>query len=597
MIVEAQAPQAPSATTSTPTPATATESPAAARAALLAGITATLAACGGGGGGAEPGPLAPAGPAPAPVQLSTAGYSHAAAASDADAARFLLQAQFSASESEIAAVRASGYAGWLGQQMAQPRSISGWDWLERQGFGDASSDQAYYDASYPADRMIWYQLLTASDAVRQRCALALSEFFVVSLSGLEFRWRSHAMAAWWDLLCTHAFGNFRELLEAVTLNAAMGYYLNTRGNQREDARTGRQPDENYAREVMQLMSIGLYQLNVDGTERRDAAGNRIETYTQTDVTQLARVFTGYDLDQSQNVAGKIGNPNFARLPMAFNAARHSTLDASFLGTPIPPNTDGRVALGAAMQTLFNHPNTAPFFSRQMIQRLVTSNPSPGYVARVAAAFNNSGGVRGDLKAVWAAILLDDEARGPTGLGNPVHGKLREPMLRFVQWGRSFGLNSADGSWAIGDLSNPANRLGQSPLRAPSVFNFFRPGYVPPATALAEQQQVAPEFQIVNESSVGGYLNYLQGIVRTGLSADITVAYTTELAIAHDATALVHRLNLLLCAAQLSPATQALIVGALNATAVTATSSESVKRNRIGAAVLLVMASAEYLVQK
>ena len=372
---------------------------------------------------------------------------------------------------------------------------------------------------------------------------------------------------------------------------------------------------------MQLFSIGLYQLNLDGTPKTDAQGNRIESYSQADVTNLARVFTGYDIDMSQNVNTydpvlnrNIPNTTPARLPMVLNASRHSTLAATFLGVTIPAGTPGATALKTALDTLFNHPNVGPFFGRQMIQRLVTSNPSRSYVARVAAAFNNNGaGVRGDLKAVWSAILLDDEARSPAGLTQASFGRLREPMLRFVQWGRTFGIRSAAGSWKIGDLGNPATQLGQSPLRPPSVFNYFRPGYVPPSTALAANRSVAPEFQLVNESSVGGYLNYMQGVIRNGVYVnapdqpnsgsnasngyDITAAYTAELALVTDAAALVRRLALLLCADQLSASTQTLIVNALNATPVTAASTDAVKSNRVAAAVLMVMASAEYLVQK
>ena len=581
-----------------------THSPAAA--ALSA--AALLAACGGGGSGGEGGGVLPGDPAP-PAQ----------AVSAEDAARFLLHTQFSASEAEIAAVRAQGYAGWLSQQFNASAGQTGWDWLDARGYATVSSATNYYDASYPGDYMVWNQLMTAPDAVRKRAALALSEFFVVSLAGLDFAWRSHAIAAWWDMLSANAFGNYRKLLEDVTLHPAMGYYLNTRGNQKEDARTGRQPDENYAREVLQLMSIGLYQINPDGSDKRDAEGNRIESYTQADITNLARVFTGYDFDQSQNApvveGGRtIPSTHFARLPMALNPSRHSTLAATFLGTSIAANTEGKAALKTALDTIFLHPNVGPFFGRQMIQRLVTSNPSPGYVARVAAAFNDNGaGVRGDLKAVFAAIWLDEEARGPNGLSNPSFGKLREPMLRLVQWGRTFGIQSALGSWKIGDLGNPATQLGQSPLRAPSVFNFFRPGYVPPSTALAEAKQVAPEFQLVTESSVGGYLNYLQGVARNGIFVnapdqpnsgsnasngfDITARYAGELALVTDAAALVARLNLLLCAGQLGASTQKLIVDALNATPVNSNSTDAVRRNRVAAAVLLTMASADYLIQK
>ena len=580
-------------------------------------VAALATACGGGGGGTT----ATSTGTPGSALTLPVAASYTGAANDEEAARFLLQAQFSASDADIAAVRSKGYATWLAEQMAAPASMPGFDWLNLRGYGVVNSATSYYDNTYPGDYMLWNQLMTSGDAVRKRVALALSEFFVVSLSGLDFSWRSYAIAAWWDMLSSNAFGNFRNLLQDVTLSPAMGYYLNTKGNLKENVSSGRAPDENYGREVMQLFTLGLYLLNTDGTEKRDGNGNKLETYTQSDITNIARVFTGWDFDQTQNVAtvepvsGRtIPNTVFTRIPMRLTASNHSTLAATFLGATVPANTDGTAALKIALDTLFNHPNVGPFFGKQMIQRLVTSNPSPAYVARVASAFNNNGaGVRGDLRAVFSAVLLDDEARSPAGLTQTGFGKLREPMLRMVQWGRTFGIASARGSWKMGDLSNPASQLGQSPLRSPSVFNFFRPGYVPPSTALSASLTPAPEFQLVNESSVGGYLNYMQNVIRNGIYVnapdlpqstsnttngyDITAAYSAELALVLDATALVRRLNLLLCAGQMSAANQSLIVGALNATALTATSTDSAKLNRVAAAVLMVMASAEYLIQK
>ncbi len=597
----------------------------------IAAAASALAACGGGGEDATSTSATggvTAGTTPAvggqTITLPATGYAFPAPATDEQAARFLLQAQFSASDADIASVRADGYAAWLERQVAQPYGPTGWDWLNGQGYGDVLNTANFYDSSGPADYMIWNQLMAAPDAMRKRMALALSEFFVVSLSGLNFSWRSHAMAHYWDTLAAHAFGNYRNLLEAVTLNVAMGYYLNTKGNKKADGK-GSQPDENYAREVMQLFTIGLNQLNPDGTAKTDGAGKKLDSYSASDVSNLAQVFTGYDVDQSQNVVTdiaqtgggtrKVGNTAFARLPMVQTGNNHSTGAATFLGATVAANVPAKDALKIALDTLFNHPNTAPFFCRQMIQRLVTSNPSPAYVARVAAVFaNNGAGVRGDLAYVFAAILRDDEARGPDGLSQPEFGKLREPMLRLVQWARTFGVTSALGSWKIDDLSNAGTQLGQSPLRSPSVFNFFRPGYVPPSTALSAGA-VAPEFQLVNESSVGGYLNYMQGVIQNGIYVsapdrpnapstppapggyDIKAPYTSELALVTDAAALVQRLNKLMCAGQLSAATQTLIVSALNATAVTAASTDTVKRNRVFAAVLMVMASAEYLIQK
>src|SRR5574337_1157690 len=427
--------------------------PAAGAASLSA--AALLAACGGGGGsdaGASGGSAAPN------AGLTPGQYRYTAPASDEDAARFLLQAQFSASDAEIAAVRSQGYAPWLAAQLGAA-SQTGVQWLDARGY-NAVDGNTYFDQSYPADFMIWQQLMKSPDAVRKRLAL--------------------------------------------------GLFLNTKGNQKENA-AGRQPDENYAREVMQLFTIGLAQLNPDGTPRLGADGQSIPTYAQADVSNLARVFTGWDLDTSGGGGTAYGSnrtiypTSRATRRMVLTASRHSTLAATFLGTTVPANTDGATALKVALDALAGHPNVGPFIARQMIQRLVTSNPSPGYVARVAAAFNDDGhGVRGSMKSLFAAVLLDDEARGPGGLADPSFGKLREPMLRFVQWGRTFGLESARGSWKLDDQSDASYRLGQSPLHAPSVFNYFRPGYVPPSTAMAANHLVAPEFQLANESTVGAY---------------------------------------------------------------------------------------------
>ncbi len=607
-----------------PAPATSTpQAPPPGLAPLAAGAAAAalLAACGGGGGGdGEGGGFVEAPAVAGVVDFPTTGFAHAAPTNDAEAARFLQQAQFSSTRQEIDELRGSGsYAQWLADQFANHRGITGWDWLEARGYGAVDSN-SYFFNHYPADFMIWSQLLSGPDMMRKRVALALSEFFVSSLASAEFTWRAHAYASWWDTLVRNAFGNYRQLLEDVTLHPAMGYFLNTKGNQKENTKTGRVPDENYAREVMQLFSLGVYQLNLDGSVKTDGGGKPLETYTQDDVTNLARVFTGYDFDRSDGVKHTVPGESytieskaFARKPMALNASRHSTLEARFLGATVPASTPGQEALRIALDTLANHPNVAPFFARQMIQRLVTSNPSPAYVARVAARFNDNGaGVRGDLRAVWAAILLDDEARGPASLASSTFGKLREPMLRFVQWARTFGATSAAGSWKIFNLDNASNQLGQSPLRAPSVFNFFRPGYVPPGTALATAGATAPEFQLVNETTVGGYLNFMQGAIERGINCpnpgvpqaawnnyayDVQANYARELSLVANAPALVDHLSLVLCADQLSAATKQLMVTALEATVVTTASSDTIKRRRVWAAILMVMASAEYLVQK
>ncbi|MDP9600869.1 UNVERIFIED_ORG: uncharacterized protein (DUF1800 family) [Variovorax paradoxus] len=565
-------------------------------------MAAALAACGGGGGGGGSagvgfpiGGLPGSNPGPGTTP-DTGPYHYPQAQNDAEAARFLLQAQFSASDAEIAAVRAKGYMPWLSEQLGAARQPSAWEWVNSKPYETVN-----------ADAMIWRQLMTAADPVRKRMALALSEIFVVSGTEIGSSWPTSMMAQYWDMLANGVTGNFRQLLEDVTLNPAMGFYLNTRGNRKED-NSGRQPDENYAREVMQLMTIGLYQLESNGTVKTGADGQPIETYVQSDVTNLARVFTGYDLDiraaernafRPPNASYTIETNAWTTRPMAYTAANHSMLEARFLGATVPAGTAGPAALKIALDTLFNHPNVGPFIGRQLIQRLVTSNPSAAYVKRVADTFANNGtGVRGDMKSVFAAVLLDDEARGPAGLSDPNFGHLREPMLRLVQWGRTFGVGSTLDTWDIGNTSDPSQSLGQCPLRSPSVFNFFRPGYVPPSTSIASNKMVAPEFQLVNETSVGGYLNFLQGILQNGFdSKDVIATYAAEKALVTDPAALVRRLNLLLTGNQLSAATVALITDALSKAPLVNPSTDARRLDLICAGVLLVMGSPEYLVQK
>ena len=239
----------------------------------------------------------------------------------------------------------------------------------------------------------------------------------------------------------------------------------------------------------------------------------------------------------------------------------------------------------------------PFFGKQMIQRLVTSNPSPAYVLRVAAAFDNNGkGVRGDLKAVWRAVLTDPEALAPAVASNAYAGKLREPVLRFVSWARTVGVKSESGAFEFYDTSRSDDGLGQSPLRSPSVFNFFRPGYVPPHTAIAKASRVAPEYQIQNETSTAGYINFLQWAVRWGYK-DVKPTYEPLLPIAHDVPAVVQWLNLHLAANQISPESCRLIEGALASRPVAAHSSEEDKLHLLAGASLLVLSTPEYLVQK
>ncbi|MBH5322054.1 DUF1800 domain-containing protein [Aurantiacibacter sediminis] len=587
------------------------------RAAGVAALASATAACGGGSsGGGGSGPIAGGGgnsggatPTPTPTVVKPQ--------TDQEAARFLLRASLSASTGDIASLRDRGYEPWLNARMEAPNNQTGAQFLQSRGFETVDTNN-WYDQSRPGDHMIWSQLFSGGNSVRKRAALAMSEFFVVSLNSLNMTWRSSAITAYWDILNQRAFGNFRDLLEDITLNPAMGVYLNTRGNRKADPSSGRVPDENFGREIMQLFTIGLYELNIDGSLRLDGSSQPIETYDNDDVTGIAKAFTGYDFDFSgigftQQIGGtrQIPDAQYARQPMTADTNRwrqtwlagrdyHSAEEKSFLGVTIPAGTSATETLRITLDTLFNHANVGPFFGKQMIQRLVTSNPSPAYVRRVAEAFNDNGsGVRGDLRAVFKAILLDDEALDTGNLSSAQFGKVREPMLRFVQWGRTFGARSVSGNWQLRDMGDAASGLGQSPLRSPSVFNFFRPGYVPQVSETASAGLVAPEMQITNETSVAGYVNFMERAIEGEWwkTRDVKADYADQLPIAHDTAALVDQLDLLLTAGQLSDTARSTITAALDASPVGQGDSDDAKRARIYAAVFMVMISNDYTVQR
>jgi uncharacterized protein (DUF1800 family) len=542
-----------------------------------AGLSAaSLVACGGGGG-------TDAVVTPPVVQppITPAGITRE------QASRFLSQAALGCTAADIEQVRSLGYSGWLDAQMALPRSSSNVEWLRTKGY-DAVANK---NSTAGSNDMLWRKLLSSPDVLRQRITLALSEIVVVSISGIAATpFKSLSAAAFMDVLEANAFGSYRTLLGEVSTTTAMGAYLSFRGNKKANAAVGSLPDENYARECMQLFSIGLTELSIDGSPKL-TAGQPTDSYSQAEVSQMARVFTGWDFDTS---VGTADTPDRVIRPMVQIAGRHETGEKRFLGTVIAANTDGVESLRLALDTLIAHPNAAPFISRQLIQRLVTSNPSAAYVARVAAKFKDNGaGQKADLKAVIKATLLDTEARDDAGLTNPAFGKLREPVLRFVQWARTFGVTSADDTWAIGDLSDPASKLGQSPLRAPSVFNFFRPGYVPPNSPIAASALNAPEFQITTESSVAGYVNYMQKTIASGV-AGLKANTAFLMPLVADSAALLAELNVLLAAGQLSSATLAALKTALDTIAVATPAGQA---NRINAAITLVMVAPEYLAQK
>lgn len=559
-----------------------TKAPAAAALAL------TLAACGGGASApaAESGAGGLAGAGGPEERIARAGSVRPTAA---EASRFLAQATIGARHPDIAGVQKVGYAAWIDAQMAMPPSGTRWDWLVARGYADIANK----NSENGFDAAAWAKILSAPDTLRQRVTLALAEIMVVSVAGLTpGGWKAFSAASYLDLLEANAFGNYATLMRQVSTSVPMGQYLTFRGSAKANRTTGALPDENYARELMQLFTIGLVQLNPDGTPLlRDGAP--VETYGLADITGLARVFTGWDFDYAGAAAADAtATPDFIRRPMVQVPSRHELGVKTFLGTTIAAGTAGVESLGLALDAIFAHPNVAPFVSRQLIQRLVTSNPSPAYVARVASVFDNDGsGVKGNLKAVIKALLLDAEARDP--MASPSFGRLREPMLRFAAWARAFDVSSASNAWAVGNTSDPGLRLGQSPLRSPTVFNFFRPGYVPPNSELGQSALVAPELQITNESTVAGYVNFMQRAVAGGVG-DLKADYSGLLSLVGDSKALLDELNLVLAANQLSATTLAAMKTALETIGTTTAAG---RLNRIYAALVLLLACPEYLVQK
>ncbi len=550
----------------------ATDTPLAKNAAAIAPVV-LLAACGGGGGSTGGGGTSTA-PTPTPTPTPTA----APMPTGAQASRLLSQATMGATSAQISEVSTTGYTAWLDAQFALPRATKHWDWLVANGYNVAAN----INNETGFDPTMWRQLIAEPDQLRQRVGMALLDMLVVGIGGVNLNWKQFAMAAYVDVLLDNAFGNYRTLLGAITTNAAMGSFLTFLGNRKANTSTGSVPDENYARELMQLFTIGLYQLNMDGTLK--GGSTPIETYSLTDVAQLARVFTGLNLANSDSTT-----PDRYRLPLVITASQNETGAASFLGASV--SGGGMAAVNAALDAIFAHPNVPPFVSKQLIQRLVTSNPSPAYVERIATVFaNNGSGVRGDLRAVVRAILLDVEARDDAGLASTSAGRVREPVMRLTAWARAFNVGSANNLWNIGDTSSQSTRLGQAMGRSPTVFNFFRPGYVPPATAIATANLVAPEFQITNEQSVVGYINYMYAIISAG-TGDVKPDYASILTKAGDSAALVAEVNLLLAAGQLSTATTTAIRAAVDSIATTASNASG---NRVATAILLTLASPEFI---
>jgi uncharacterized protein (DUF1800 family) len=547
-------------------------------------LTSLISACGGGSSASADAAAAAQGPSSGGLSTSETTPVNAPSNTQAAAARFLTQATFGPSASEITRMSTMTYAGWMDEQFAKPQT------LHRNTLNLASADLVAAGSNISQTNFFdsyWAQAIAGEDQLRQRAAFALSQIFVISFTDSTLRGQVRGVASYYDMLGENAFGNFRDLLEAVSLHPMMGVYLSHLKNQKEDAATGRVPDLNFAREITQLFTIGQYKLNPDGSTVMGADGKPAAAYVSADLEGLSQVFTGWSWYGGQlpsdrtnrRFFGNDRNLEFDWRPMqdynqfASNTNFHSISAKNFFGVTIPAQTvstaDTKGDLKIALDTLFNHPNVGPFIGKQLIQRLVTSNPSPAYVARVTAAFNGeSSGKRGDMKAVWKAVLLDPEAR--TVSTSATAGKVREPVLRLANFMRAFNATSVSGRYqGIGNTDDPASRLNQTPMFAPTVFNFYRPGYVPSSKTIADANLVAPEFQIVHDVSVAGYMNYLRSIVTVDANRDIQQNYATELALAATPKDLVERMNLLLFYGQMPDALKAQLEAAVSSRAVPA----------------------------
>ncbi len=573
------------------------------RAAILALSLSLAAACGGGGGGGSggsgSGPIGVSPPPPPVVVRSSPG----------ETGRFLTQATFGATATEIESLRDQSFDSWIAAQIAAPTGPPALTYMDdRLVVLRAANANALLNGTHFYE-YFWREATTAPDQLRQRVKFALSEIFVVSFADPVVDARG--MASYYDMLGKNAFGNFRTLLEDVTLHPMMGLYLTHLGNIKEDPATGRTPDENYAREVMQLMSLGVFALNQDGTVQKDAAGNSVVSYTANDISELSKVFTGlswFSANPSNATFTGSGRNNASYVtPMIHYPNFHSLSAKSFIGTTIPASTvaDGAGDVKIALDTIFNHPNVGPFISKQLIQRLITSNPSPAYVSRVAGIFNNNGqGVRGDMAAVIRAVLMDAEARNMSAGADVNYGKIREPILRLGNLMRTFGATSVSNNWLIGSTS-VSTALGQSPLASPSVFNFYRPGYSPPNTKIGNAGLVAPEMQIVDEVTVAGYANTIQTVLTSGIGSgnDVRLSLTAEAALANDPAVLTDRMNTVLLFGSMSSGLRQRIIDSVAGVAVPASTGtnqaaiDAALLNRARLAVYLTMVSPDYLIQR
>ena len=516
-----------------------------------------------------------------------------------------MSASFGPTADSIDELLSQGYSAWFQAQLAKPIDSILERTEPRLVFSDTSTFK--WEA---VPREFWYKsAVYGEDQLRQRAAFALSQIFVASTAAREMTFKARMQARYMDIIQEGAFGNFRELLEDVTYSPMMGMWLTYIGNQKADLDIGRSPDENYAREIMQLFTVGLVELNQDGSQKLDAQGEAIELYDNEDITGLAKVFTGlwWDSSVSSGFGVGVGRPSVVgeELPMQMYEEEHSPFSKEFLGSTIPAGLAGDVTISAALDILFNHPNIAPFISKQLIQRMTTSNPSPAYVERVADVFDSGSytlpngqvigtGARGDLSPVWAAILFDPVAVDSNRQMDETYGKIREPIIRFLHWARFAEIQDVE---VINEnnfvLSGTQSTIEQNPYRASSVFNFYRPGFVASGSETAAVGLVAPEMQITHATTAINYANLMGNYVFRSSGNNWMGTYDPDIrTLAEDADNLIEHLDLVLTAGRMSDQTKQSIRDTL-----APVDPDNNLLNRIRLAVLLTVVSQEYITQQ
>ena len=516
---------------------------------------------------------------------------------DSEAGRFLRQASFGPAEGDVAEVERLGYADWLAAQMNLPMQSM----ADRLDYADEQNGAEVMN-------LFWEYAIQGDDQLRQRVTFALSQIVVASLQSKTLNRRGSAYANYVDILQRQAFGNYEDLIREVSFNPAMASYLSMVGNRKADPETGIEPDENYAREVMQLFTIGLVELRMDGTS------TGAETYTIEDVRGLARVFTGLSWADTRFNSPIVSEAN-VRKPMVGFPEYHDASPKPFLGTVIDEGSDPVASVNAALDHLLAHPNVPPFVSRRLIQRLVTANPSPAYIERVATAYASGRfeadtrsfgtGRRGDMAATVAAILLDPEARDER-LIDAEYGRVRDPSVRLAHFFRSFGHDTPRSRGAAKDVgslrSNDATggRDGR-PLAPPSVFGFSRVDYVAAGTWTGGAGLAAPGLQVSGGTAMTGYVSRMRQAVTRGMASDEVLYVKPDLtaltAIADDAPTLVAEIDDRLMQGELSESTTARMITAAETISIRDADPEQDRKQRAEIALHLAVTSPEYMVQR